>query len=301
MRKELLKASLILIVSAFVSALAVTQAVAGFPMSTQCDFVDSKGGYSGFTMKILPDASGNWPVWNAVTGKWDWKYGLYSVSGSFSQINQVDFVTPACNPPLDLSSANVTLLPPGTGDPSSGFGWWTGNDFVARVTPSPNSSPLLYTLSTSSILPSRNSYLGMKSGAKDYACKSIASPACPDCPGLPFLPSTVTQCMQVEGHNVMIVRNENRCITDVYDCGANDPLSPTNNPFCADYTTSCRRIDPNVSVTVNALTPDAKTQSGITVGDILGNQICPEGILFSASSPGCVNVRTTSGWTQICR
>jgi hypothetical protein len=142
----------------------------------------------------------------------------------------------------------------------------------------------------------------MKSGRTDYACKSIAGPECPDCPGLPFLPSTITQCMQVEGHNLMIVRNQNRCITDVYDCGLNDPNGNTGNQFCVDYTTACVRVEPNVTVTVTADPgSSAKTQVGITVGDILGNQICPEGILFSASSPGCVNVRTLSGWVQVCK
>ena len=287
---------LIAAIVGFLPLLIGAAAIAGVPMATQCQFVDINGSASGYSMAVLPDADGNWPVWNSNALKWEWRYGL---SGPTNTISQVDILTPVCNPPLTITP---TPYPAGDGDPSTKFGWWTGNFNVVRITPNSNSSPSLFTITTDAVLPSRNTSMWMKSGKAEYACKSIAGPECPDCPGLPFLPSTITQCMQVEGHNLMMVRNQNRCITDVYDCGLNDPNGNPGNQFCADYTTTCDRVEPNVTVTVTADPgSSAKTQVGITVGDILGNQICPEGILFSASSPGCVNVRTLSGWVQVCK
>ena len=262
-------------------------------IQTECNFVDSGGSATKFKMKTAPDAAGNWPVYN--DGKWEWRYDLYS-TGSYSGINQVDMLVPVCDPAV-VWSGDFQIYPPGNGDPNtSGFGRWTANESVVRVPYKPQGSLFRYMIATTSVLPARNSYMGMKSGNGLYYCKSIAGPACPECPGLPFQPATINQCMQVEGHNVLLVRNANRCITEIWECGS--------DATCAGGTTgaSCAKLPVNINVNVVPLEgTGAQAQAGTTIGDILGNQICPEGILFSASSPGCSNIRTLSGWTQICK
>jgi hypothetical protein len=154
------------------------------------------------------------------------------------------------------------------------------------------------TFSTPDILPLRDTSAGLLTGTttSSFLCKDIVAPVCPGGPGQAFQPATINTCMKLEGKNVFIVRNENHCVTEIYDCG--------NNAGCPNGTAGpeCVKLNVNVDVQVTcANNMPCSQQDAITAGDILGNQICPEAILFSASSPGCSNVRTLSGWVQVCK
>jgi len=152
--------------------------------------------------------------------------------------------------------------------------------------------------STPDILPLRDTSAGLLTGTatSSFLCKDIVAPVCPGGPGLAFQPATINTCMKVEGKNVLIVRNESRCITEIWDCGQNEGCPGGTGGG------SCAPLYENVDVTVTCVAGQScQAQDAITAGDILGNQICPEAILFSASSPGCSNVRTLSGWVQVCR
>jgi len=313
----------VIVVVIAVSALFVsTVSMAGVPLQTECTFVTHGGNLTKFTMKTVPGANGEWPVWDPGTKRWEWKYQLFSHNHHYEDevegheghgnhfIDQADFLTPVCDPGLNffkgVDAPEIIVYPPGL-PPHHGsahpdwkdFGWWTANDQVVRVT-AKSSTEQTYTIATPDVLPARNSVMGLRLHDNEhyYYCKSIAGPACPDCPGLPFQPATKNQCMKVEGKNVLMVRDSNRCITEIWDCG--------NFEGCTGGTTggNCTKISENIVVTVVPTCEGqgcAQEQGGITVGDILGNQICPEGILFSASSPGCSNVRTLSGWIQVCK
>ena len=314
----------VLVVLAAVAILLVgTQAIAGVPIQKECTFVTHGGSPTKFTMKTDP-VNGEWPSWNAVTERWEWKYRLYSHTHHYEDeiegheghgnhwVDQVDILTPVCDPEFSMfkgvGAPEITIYPPGS-PPHHGsdhpdwkdFGWWTANDHVVRVT-AKSSTEQTYTIATPDVLPARNTVMGLRLHDDEhyYYCKSIAGPACPDCPGLPFQPSTKNQCMKVEGKNVLMVRNENRCITEIWNCGTNEGCPGGTGGG------SCTKFSENIKVDVVPLPcPEGavcgQAQGGITVGDILGNQICPEGILFSASSPGCSNVRTLSGWVQVCK
>jgi hypothetical protein len=306
-----------------VAALFVsTWSMAGVPLQTECALVKHNGGATKFTMKTVPDANNEWPSWDAENQRWEWKYRLYSSDHHYEDgeegheghgnhlINQVDMLTPVCDPSLEwfkgAGAPAIAIYPPGSPPHHGGghldwkdFGWWTKNDQVVRVT-AKSSTEQTYTIATPDVLPARNTIMGLKlhDDEHHYYCKSIAGPACPDCPGLPFQPSTKNQCMKVEGKNVLMVRNANRCITEIWNCGTNEGCPGGTGGG------NCTKISENIKVTVVPLCVGegcAQEQGGITVRDILGNQICPEGILFSAASPGCSNVRTLSGWIQICK
>jgi len=312
------------VVIAVAALLVSTMSMAGVPLQTECTFVQNGGVPTKFRIETVPDAKGEWPVWDAVNKLWEWKYQLHSENSHYEDpieghgghpnylVNQVDILTPVCDPRLEFfpgaGAPPITIFPAGypphmggNGNPDwKDFGWWTANDNVVRVT-AKSSTEQTYTIATPDVLPARNTSMGLRlhDDSHFYYCKSIAGPACPDCPGLPFLPSTKTQCMKVEGHNVLIVRNENRCITEIWDCKLNEGCpGGTAGGKCGTAA-----LPTNVKVQVVCKEGfDCQIQAGVTVGDPLGNQICPEGILFTAASPGCSNVpKAGGGFTQICK
>jgi len=299
-------ATLVLVLAIVVSTFTGKDVMA---IDENCTFIGQNGASTGISMQISRE-NGVWPVYDANLKQYDYRY-LITGLPTLTTLPLVDFLLPVCSAPIPVTSSSggqppviglpgqPPAVPPATGVASNGFGWWTIKDFVVRVTQNPSFGGFVvsYSIPSEVILPLRNTSAALQKVTNSYsACKSIAAPACDEYPGLPFQPATINTCMKVEGKNVLIVRNESRCITEIWDCGQNEGCPGGTGGG------SCAPLYENVDVTVTCVAGQScQAQDAITAGDILGNQICPEAILFSASSPGCSNVRTLSGWVQVCR
>jgi len=288
-----------------IAGVAILALLSGGPAladTTTCTFKDSLG-RGNATLATAP-VSGQWPVFVQASGEvaehWEYRYqlsaGLVPVP-ALGATPGVDFLIPVCTPPLLITGTGVTVYsagnPPGAG---ARFGSWTGHENVVRVRVGAGPSNIIF--STPSLLPLHDVSAGLVTGTttSSYVCKDIVAPVCPGAAGQAFQPATINTCMQMEGKNIQIVRNQNHCITELRYCG--QFVEGAAN----DCSGECELLFSNVKVEVTCA-PDAvcQPQDAFTSGDILGNQICPEAILFSASSPGCSNVRTLSGWVQVCR
>ena len=272
--------------------------------TANCTFMDSLG-RGNATLTTVPGPDG-WPVYVAASGTvpehWEYRYqlgaGLGTPVPALGTAPSVDFLIPTCAPPLSITGTGVTVYPAGN-PPGAGsrFGSWTGHDNVVRVRTGSGPSNIIF--STPSLLPLRDVSAGLVTGTttSSYLCRDIVAPFCPGAPGQAFQQATINTCMQMEGKNILIVRNPNHCITELRNCG------PYVEGQANDCSGTCAPLYANVRVEVTCVGAPGtcQQQDAFTSGDILGNQICPEAILFSASSPGCSNVRTLSGWVQVCR
>jgi hypothetical protein len=204
------------------------------------------------------------------TKVYEWKYKLIGPTGW----NQLVTLGPVCCPSLDFSlpdGGGMVYSPPGTGDPTTGFGSYIYGEQTIRIAPD---SSNLFTFYTNRLTEARDTVWQLKAGKSLYYVK-IAGPSCTT--ATPYVPNIQTLIFERGPYFYKIVWDEasNACAGTVYWGPAY--IGPwTEIPYEGQ------------DVIVNPTTGD--TPKMVECGSLEGNQKCSRCIFTTEGSPTCTTI-----------
>jgi hypothetical protein len=169
MIKKLSMTLLVMAVFGLVGLLADTEAVAECEIAYNCKFVDSNGTESPWSLVAVETGE-------LINTSYRWNYQLIGPPG----VSQVVTLAPVCCPDLGYSiEGGAQVLPPGGGDPTTGFGAGDYMSQTIRLAYNVSGTSTFYTFFTSQrVTRLENATMQMKAGKTLYYCKNIAVPAC---------------------------------------------------------------------------------------------------------------------------
>ncbi len=244
------------------------------PIPTSVTCVDSKGNSGPLISIVETNVEANCPNGSGTCYKW-----VYNYAGPTP--NQASVLAPDCCSSMGYPTpAGGQVRLPGQGDSTTGFGSWSGYEYVIRMAYNPAGS--LYTMWTDRSASSRSTAIQIKVNNVLYYCKNIQGPACP---GPSYVPSLKALYMIVDGMWVKLDIDSNDCIQQAYACRSNwetcDPLPPVT----AKVTT----IDADLTETTSTMAE---------ISDMMESEMLwGRGVM--ADSPGCTLLPLVNILTRI--